>query len=697
MSKKNKKTTETTKSPTPKYSAAFNRCFELVVKQEGSRPSKTYDTAYGLTAQTIELAIKAGHLNAGTTTKTIKKAEAKKVYYYMYWKVCNADSYPELWMKYDQFVIAEWIGPYGNAIKENISNYKKNRNNFIAYLSEYKKILMKYKYEKVEKNKENIKRRIEKEVYKLTKSFYKKSKEAAVLDANPATNYTLQVAEAHDTNVNAELYIGYGVYLEDFSLCEIDENHQAEMRNGTNAVFNDSFKSLDTENGLLSAMLAAAGLNPFELINNGETDVYKIYRAKKIYSVLSNAIPLTSGLQSVLVQYKTDNSKIFTKDGESTSLNITKKEAQMMFYEYLSCLIAYLKDQGIILANHPKCISTAICSYFFRNFVPNGSIDDLNTIKSLLSTLDYKGICAFFKEKLDTSTSDRGTVKRQAEYDLVCKYEAELLQKNDGDDVYSNNSSIVSTYDEDTYTYKSIEELKNAYAEASKEGDTVWNDYKSSALGALKNINLKNIVSSIESNVNSIFEKNNNESKDYTTQFLESFSNLMEVNQKIVDGLFIYDYSEYMKRTKIKNFVEVLSKFMNINVSAVENLGNKYDSAKGNEDNSLTEAYSIIPGTYASLKVDIKDYAIKRCERRIMELNRKISKSKSTIFSYGIPSLNFTTADDIVTKFAFLGLNPLAITTIFSHRTQITQDQSKLNNEKKYLAILREEQTRYSN
>ena len=79
----------------------------------------------------------------------------------------------------------------------------------------------------------------------------------------------------------------------------------------------------------------------------------------------------------------------------------------------------------------------------------------------------------------------------------------------------------------------------------------------------------------------------------------------MEVNQKIVDGLFIYDYSEYMKRTKIKNFVEVLSKFMNINASAVENLGNKYDSAKGNEDNSLTEAYSIIPGTYASLKVDI--------------------------------------------------------------------------------------------
>ena len=171
MSKKNKKTTKTTKSPTSKYGYAFNRCFELVVKQEGSGPSKTYDTRYGLTAQTIKQAIKVGHLNAGTTTKTITKDEAKKVYYYMYWKVCNADRYPELWMKYDQFVIAEWIGPYGNEITENISNYNKNRNNFTAYLNEYKEILMEYKYEKVEKNKKNIKKRIEKEVYK-TKSFY---------------------------------------------------------------------------------------------------------------------------------------------------------------------------------------------------------------------------------------------------------------------------------------------------------------------------------------------------------------------------------------------------------------------------------------------------------------------------------------------------------------------------------------------
>ena len=151
MSKKNKKTTKTTKSLTPKYSAAFNRCFELVVGQEGSGPSKTYDTGYGLTAQTIKQAIQARHLNAGTTTKTIQKDEAKKVYYYMYWKVCNADRYPELWMKYDQFVIAEWIGPYGKAIRENILNYKKNRNNFKAYLSEYENILMEYKYKKVKK------------------------------------------------------------------------------------------------------------------------------------------------------------------------------------------------------------------------------------------------------------------------------------------------------------------------------------------------------------------------------------------------------------------------------------------------------------------------------------------------------------------------------------------------------------------
>ena len=290
------------------------------------------------------------------------------------------------------------------------------------------------------------------------------------------------------------------------------------------------------------------------------------------------------------------------------NLSITKEQADSIFIQQLDILTKELTSKGFKFSQYPKEISTAIVSYFFgKNTGSVKSSNDITLLLNFLSKSAYDDIASFFENEA-ASLTDEIKQKRLSESSLVRSYKAAaeapaefLLTTTVNPTEYENNLPQLRNQ-----LNVQLTQLNNIFSTsktspASEEYDEMFNDISASTITAV-------------------------------AAMMQS----QQVNYDTYLGALDDDYT---RRLKIKNLYTILARYLNYNISSIDNLLQSNKILENKSDYTLREMYDIIPFSQ-NLGYIVKNNAVRRCELRIRILEKKIKDKEGDLYSTGLPDLS---------------------------------------------------------
>lgn len=322
----------------------------------------------------------------------------------------------------------------------------------------------------------------------------------------------------------------------------------------------------------------------------------------------------------------------YTKYLTDPNLTISEEQAECIFIQQLDILTKELTSKGFKFSQYPKQISTAIVSYFFgKNTGSVEASNDITTLLTLLSKSAYDDIASFF-EKEALILSDEIKQKRLLESSLVRSYKAAeeapaefLLTSTVNPTEYESNLPQLRNQ-----LNVQLTQLNNIFSTsktspASDEYDEMFNDISASTITAV-------------------------------AAMMQS----QQVNYDTYLGTLDDDYT---RRLKIKNLYTILSRYLNYNISSIDNLLQSNPMLENKSDYTLREMYDIIPFSQ-NLGYIVKNNAVRRCELRIRILEKKIKAKESDLYSTGLPDLSSWSSVLLFLSTLWLRMSAVAISNL---------------------------------
>ena len=324
----------------------------------------------------------------------------------------------------------------------------------------------------------------------------------------------------------------------------------------------------------------------------------------------------------------------YTKYLTDPNITISEEQAESIFIQQLDILTKELTSKGFKFSQYPKQISTAIVSYFFgKNTGSVEASNDITTLLTLLSKSAYDDIASFF-EKEALILSDEIKQKRLLESSLVRSYKAAeeapaefLLTSTVNPTEYESNLPQLRNQ-----LNVQLTQLNNIFSTsktspASDEYDEMFNDISASTITAV-------------------------------AAMMQS----QQVNYDTYLGTLDDDYT---RRLKIKNLYTILSRYLNYNISSIDNLLQSNPMLENKSDYTLREMYDIIPFSQ-NLGYIVKNNAVRRCELRIRILEKKIKDKESDLYSTGLPDLSSWSSVLLFLSTLWLRMSAVAISNLTS-------------------------------
>lgn len=324
----------------------------------------------------------------------------------------------------------------------------------------------------------------------------------------------------------------------------------------------------------------------------------------------------------------------YTKYLTDPNITISEEQAESIFIQQLDILTKELTSKGFKFSQYPKQISTAIVSYFFgKNTGSVEASNDITTLLTLLSKSAYDDIASFF-EKEALILSDEIKQKRLLESSLVRSYKA-------ADDAPAE-FLLTSTVNPTEYE-SNLPQLRNQL---------------NVQLAQLNNIFSTSKTSPASDEYDEMFN-------DISASTITAVAAMMQSQQVNYDTYLGTLDDDYTRRLKIKNLYTILSRYLNYNISSIDNLLQSNPMLENKSDYTLREMYDIIPFSQ-NLGYIVKNNAVRRCELRIRILEKKIKDKESDLYSTGLPDLSSWSSILIFLSTLWLRMSAVAISNLTS-------------------------------
>jgi hypothetical protein len=324
----------------------------------------------------------------------------------------------------------------------------------------------------------------------------------------------------------------------------------------------------------------------------------------------------------------------YTKYLTDPNITISEEQAESIFIQQLDILTKELTSKGFKFSQYPKQISTAIVSYFFgKNTGSVEASNDITTLLTLLSKSAYDDIASFF-EKEALILSDEIKQKRLLESSLVRSYKA-------ADDAPAE-FLLTSTVNPTEYE-SNLPQLRNQL---------------NVQLTQLNNIFSTSKTSPASDEYDEMFN-------DISASTITAVAAMMQSQQVNYDTYLGTLDDDYTRRLKIKNLYTILSRYLNYNISSIDNLLQSNPMLENKSDYTLREMYDIIPFSQ-NLGYIVKNNAVRRCELRIRILEKKIKDKESDLYSTGLPDLSSWSSVLLFLSTLWLRMSAVAISNLTS-------------------------------
>lgn len=324
----------------------------------------------------------------------------------------------------------------------------------------------------------------------------------------------------------------------------------------------------------------------------------------------------------------------YTKYLTDPNITISEEQAESIFIQQLDILTKELTSKGFKFSQYPKQISTAIVSYFFgKNTGSVEASNDITTLLTLLSKSAYDDIASFF-EKEALILSDEIKQKRLLESSLVRSYKA-------ADDAPAE-FLLTSTVNPTEYE-SNLPQLRNQL---------------NVQLTQLNNIFSTSKTSPASDEYDEMFN-------DISASTITAVAAMMQSQQVNYDTYLGTLDDDYTRRLKIKNLYTILSRYLNYNISSIDNLLQSNPMLENKSDYTLREMYDIIPFSQ-NLGYIVKNNAVRRCELRIRILEKKIKDKESDLYSTGLPDLSSWSSILIFLATLWIRMSAVAISNLAS-------------------------------
>lgn len=357
----------------------------------------------------------------------------------------------------------------------------------------------------------------------------------------------------------------------------------------------------------------------------------------------------------------------YTKYLTDPNITISEEQAESIFIQQLDILTKELTSKGFKFSQYPKQISTAIVSYFFgKNTGSVEASNDITTLLTLLSKSAYDDIASFF-EKEALILSDEIKQKRLLESSLVRSYKA-------ADDAPAE-FLLTSTVNPTEYE-SNLPQLRNQL---------------NVQLTQLNNIFSTSKTSPASDEYDEMFN-------DISASTITAVAAMMQSQQVNYDTYLGTLDDDYTRRLKIKNLYTILSRYLNYNISSIDNLLQSNPMLENKSDYTLREMYDIIPFSQ-NLGYIVKNNAVRRCELRIRILEKKIKDKESDLYSTGLPDLSSWSSILIFLATLWIRMSAVAISNLASlieslfSELAVLKEQHRL--EKNNLKNLLKDRNRY--
>lgn len=358
---------------------------------------------------------------------------------------------------------------------------------------------------------------------------------------------------------------------------------------------------------------------------NGLTYIDNLLKYANVDDEVKTKIEALTGLsgQNAYTKYLTD-----------VNISITSQQADAIFLQQLDILRKELETKGFKFAQYPKEISTAIVSYFFgKNTGSEKSSKDIILLLTLVNQSLYDDIASFFEQEAVNVPNDIKQ-KRLSEASLVRSYKAtneispEFLIKTTSNPVeYENNLPEIRYRLANQLTQLNKIFSTSKTSPASEEYDEMFNDIDVSTITAV--------------------------------------AAMMQSQQVNYDTYFGTLDDDYTRRLKIKNLYTILARYLNYNISSVDNLLQSNKILENKNDYSLAEMYDIVPFSQ-NLGYIVKNNAVRRCELRIRILEKKIKDKEGELYSTGLPDISSWSSILIFLSTLWIRMSVVAISNLTS-------------------------------
>lgn len=324
----------------------------------------------------------------------------------------------------------------------------------------------------------------------------------------------------------------------------------------------------------------------------------------------------------------------YTKYLRNVNLSISAEEANAIFIQQLDILTRELENKGFKFREYPKEISTAIVSYFFgKNTGSEKSSKDITILLDLVSKSLYSDIASFFEREALLLPIDIQQ-KRLSEASLVRSYKAS------GD--VSANFLITSTINPSEYENR-LPEIRNKLRYQLAQLNKIFSTSKTSPAS----------------------DEYDEMFNDISVTTITAVAAMMQSQQVNYDTYLGTLDDDYTRRLKIKNLYTILSRYLNYNISSIDNLLQSNPILENKNDYTLREMYDIIPFS-DNLGYIIKNNAVRRCELRIRILEKKIKDKEGELYSTGLPDISSWSSILIFLSTLWIRMSAVAISNLTS-------------------------------